>query len=154
MCPAQQWEGDLSASASNRSPDQMEEKLPGASQLTKESRCPENGSVLRLRSSLLGLPRGCVAACDPSVPLIQQGSGQYNPTWMLLASCTLCRVLCDLTVTTTTTTKAIKIIIGRAKTATPTKRCCKDFSSKGLSGLMGWVGTSLPKMQVERVIVN
>lgn len=54
---------------SEASPDQMEEKLPGASQVTKESRCPENGNVLRLGSSSLGLPRGCVAACDLSVPL-------------------------------------------------------------------------------------
>lgn len=69
MCPEQQWEGDLSASARNRSSDQMEEKLPGASQVTKESRHPENGNVLRLGSSSLGLPRGCVAACDLSVPL-------------------------------------------------------------------------------------
>lgn len=69
MCPEQQWEGDLRASARNRSPDQMEEKLPGASQVTKESRCPENGNVLRLGSSSLGRPRVCVAACDLSVPL-------------------------------------------------------------------------------------
>lgn len=66
---AQQWEGDLSASARNRSPDQMEEKLPGASQVTEESRCPENGNVLRLRSSSLGLSRSCVAACDLCVPI-------------------------------------------------------------------------------------
>lgn len=32
-------------------------------------KCPEKGSVLRLGSSSLGRPRGCVAACDLSVPL-------------------------------------------------------------------------------------
>lgn len=35
----------------------------------QESRCPENGNVLMLRSSSLGLPRGCVAACDLCVPI-------------------------------------------------------------------------------------